>query len=81
LQRIEIKKNFIRFRKPLAEQLVKEITLDSSFFICSYRRMEGLSFKIVKVQDSRDEVIALVDNFVIGKAAFDKALFVSLRLP
>ena len=38
--------------------------------------MEELSFKIVKVQDAQDEVIALVGNFVIGKAAFDKALFV-----
>jgi hypothetical protein len=38
--------------------------------------MEELSFKIVKVQDAHDEVIALVGNFVIGKAAFDKALFV-----
>ena len=38
--------------------------------------MEELSFRIVKVQDAQDEVIALVGNFVIGKAAFDKALFV-----
>jgi hypothetical protein len=36
--------------------------------------LEKLSFKIVKVQDGHDEVIALVSNFVIGKA--DKALFV-----
>jgi hypothetical protein len=37
---------------------------------------ELLSFKVVKVQNEHDEVIALAGNFVIGKAAFDKALFV-----
>jgi len=36
--------------------------------------MDELSFKIVKVYDARDEVI--VSNFLICKAAFEKALFV-----
>jgi hypothetical protein len=38
--------------------------------------VEELSFEIVKVQGTHDELIAFVDNLVIGKAAFDKALFV-----
>ena len=38
--------------------------------------MDELSFKIVKMHDSRDEVIARVENFLICKAAFEKALFV-----
>jgi hypothetical protein len=38
--------------------------------------MEELPFKIVKLLDSRDEVIARVENFLICKAAFEKALFV-----
>ena len=38
--------------------------------------LEELSFKIVKVYDARDEVIARVSNFEVCKAAFEKALFV-----
>jgi hypothetical protein len=37
---------------------------------------EELSFKIVKVQGGHDEVIALVGNLLICRAAFEKALFV-----
>ena len=49
--------------RPLAKALI----------CCS---MEELSFKIVKVYDARDEVIARVSNFEVCKAAFEKALFV-----
>ena len=38
--------------------------------------MEDLSFTIVKVYDARDEVIVRSSNFLICKAAFEKALFV-----
>jgi hypothetical protein len=38
--------------------------------------MEELPFKIVKMLGPRDEVIARVENFLICKAAFEKALFV-----
>jgi hypothetical protein len=38
--------------------------------------MEELSFKIVRMHGPRDEVIARVQNFLICKAAFEKALFV-----
>jgi hypothetical protein len=38
--------------------------------------MEELPFKIVKMHRSKDEVIARVENFLICKAAFEKALFV-----
>jgi hypothetical protein len=38
--------------------------------------MEELSFKIVKVHGTGDELIARVDNFEVCKAAFEKALFV-----
>jgi len=38
--------------------------------------MEELPFKIVKMVGSKDEVIARVENFLICKAAFEKALFV-----
>jgi hypothetical protein len=38
--------------------------------------MEELSFKTVRMHGSRDEVIARVENFLICKAAFEKALFV-----
>jgi hypothetical protein len=38
--------------------------------------MEELPFKIVKMHGSKDEVIARVENFLICKAAFEKALFV-----
>jgi len=37
--------------------------------------MDELSFKIVKVHGAVDEVIARVENFLICKAAFEKALF------
>jgi hypothetical protein len=35
-----------------------------------------LRFKIVKMYGGKDEVIARVENFLICKAAFEKALFV-----
>ena len=38
--------------------------------------MEELSFKIVRMHAPRDEVIACVQNFLICKAVFEKALFV-----
>jgi hypothetical protein len=38
--------------------------------------MDELSFKIVKMLGPRDEAIARVENFLICKAAFEKALFV-----
>ena len=38
--------------------------------------MDELPFKIVKMHGSKDEVIARVENFLICKAAFEKALFV-----
>ena len=38
--------------------------------------MDELPFKIVKMLGPRDEVIARVENFLICKAAFEKALFV-----
>ena len=38
--------------------------------------MEELPFKIVRMHGVRDEVIARVENFLICKAAFEKALFV-----
>jgi len=34
------------------------------------------TFKIVRMHGSKDEVIARVENFLICKAAFEKALFV-----
>jgi hypothetical protein len=38
--------------------------------------MDELPFKIVRLQGSQDRVIARVENFLICKAAFEKALFV-----
>jgi hypothetical protein len=38
--------------------------------------MDELPFKIVRLQDSQDQVIARVENLLIYKAAFEKALFV-----
>jgi hypothetical protein len=38
--------------------------------------MEELPFKIVQMIGSKDEVIAWVENLLICKAAFEKALFV-----
>jgi hypothetical protein len=38
--------------------------------------LDELPFKIVKMHGSEDEVIARVENLLICKAAFDKALFV-----
>ena len=35
-----------------------------------------LSFKVVRLEPSGQEVIARAGNYQIGKAAFDKALFV-----
>jgi hypothetical protein len=43
--------------------------------------MEELSFKIVRMHGPRDEVIARVQNFLIRKAAFEKALFVLSGCP
>jgi hypothetical protein len=37
--------------------------------------MDELPFKIVRMHGARDEVIARVENFLICKAAFEKALF------
>jgi hypothetical protein len=34
------------------------------------------AFKIVKVRDATDEVLARIDNYEICKAAFEKALFI-----
>jgi hypothetical protein len=34
------------------------------------------AFKIVKVRDAADEVLARIGNYEICKAAFEKALFV-----
>ena len=38
--------------------------------------MDELSYKIVKVHQAGDELIARVDNFEVGKAAFERALFI-----
>jgi hypothetical protein len=38
--------------------------------------VDELPFEIVRMHGSRDEVIARVENFLICKAAFEKALFV-----
>jgi hypothetical protein len=38
--------------------------------------MEDLAFKIVKIDDGQQEVIARVDNFAVCQAAYEKALFV-----
>jgi hypothetical protein len=38
--------------------------------------MTDLSFKIVKVNGGHDQVIARVENLVICRAAYEKALFV-----
>ena len=43
--------------------------------------MEELPFKIVKMFGPRDEVIARVENFLICKAAFEKALLLSRFTP
>jgi hypothetical protein len=45
------------------------------FPLCPYPSMEELSYKIVKVYDARDEVIARVENLLVCRAAFEKALF------
>jgi hypothetical protein len=42
----------------------------------SHRPMDKLPFKIVRMHGAKDEVIARVENFLICKAAFEKALFV-----
>jgi len=46
------------------------------FMVCSHASMDELSFKIVKVYDAHDEVIVRSSNFLVCKAAFEKALFV-----
>jgi hypothetical protein len=51
-------------------------SIDSAFPVCSHSAMDELSFKIVKIYDARDEVIVRSSNFLICKAAFEKALFV-----
>ena len=38
--------------------------------------MDELPFKIVRMQGSQDQVITRVENLLISKAAFEKALFV-----
>jgi hypothetical protein len=38
--------------------------------------MEELSYKIVKMIGSRDEVVVRSSNYEVCKAAFEKALFV-----
>jgi hypothetical protein len=38
--------------------------------------MDELAFKIVKTYATHDELVAQAGNFAIGKAAFEKALFV-----
>jgi hypothetical protein len=38
--------------------------------------MDELPFKIVKMHGAKDDVMARVENFLICKAAFEKALFV-----
>ena len=38
--------------------------------------MEELAFKIVKLRGPNDEVVARSSNFLVCKAAFEKALFV-----
>ena len=38
--------------------------------------MDELSFKIVRMHGAKDQVIARVENLLICKAAFEKALFV-----
>jgi hypothetical protein len=38
--------------------------------------MEELSFKIVKIIQGHDEVVLRSSNFMICKAAFEKAVFV-----
>jgi hypothetical protein len=50
--------------------------IDSSFPLCSHQPMDELPFKVVKMHGAKDEVIARVENFLICKAAFEKALFV-----
>jgi hypothetical protein len=50
--------------------------LDNAFSFCSHRPMEELAFKIVKLVGPHDEVVARSSNFLICKAAFEKALFV-----
>jgi hypothetical protein len=37
--------------------------------------MDELSFKIVRVYDARDDLIARIGNLEVCKAAFEKALF------
>ena len=43
--------------------------------------MDELPFKIVKMHGAKDEVIARVENFLICKAAFEKALLLSRFTP
>jgi hypothetical protein len=50
--------------------------LTSSFPLWSLPRMEDLAFKIRRVVGTHDEVIARVENFLICRAAYEKALFV-----
>jgi hypothetical protein len=57
-----------------ASKAQTELTHCSVFVLINF--MENWAFKIVKLDDQHDHVIALVENFVICKAAFEKALFV-----
>ena len=38
--------------------------------------MDDLKFKIVKAHDGGDELVARIDNFEVGRAAFEKAVFI-----
>src|SRR5258705_11734006 len=51
-------------------------TLTSSSLFVLIRPMDELPFKIVRMHGAKDEVIARAENFLICKAAFEKALFV-----
>src|SRR5262245_34134246 len=50
--------------------------IDSLFPLCSDRSNGGATLQDRKMFGPRDEVIARVENFLICKAAFEKALFV-----
>jgi hypothetical protein len=52
------------------------VGLDFLFLVCSHRAMEELAFKIVKLHGPHDEVVVRSSNFLVCRAAFEKALFV-----
>jgi hypothetical protein len=58
----------------------RALPLDTLFLLCSHDGMVEygeLSFKVVRLEPGRQEVIARAGNYEICKAAFDKALFVN----